>query len=225
MQSGKVYVNLLVTLALSAIALWSISARQPVRGEDAKPTPPSVAVVDNEKVEKDYKLFQTKRDELQKLADDRKRELEARAFLDEDEWKKLDELLAKENPSDADKKEIEKIINAGIAKKNEWQDLLGKVNLDEKQNKRRAELERIQKLNKGKVDEKYEIYSKEIDELQRSTLDDLFNKVKDSIGSVARQRGYSVVVLKQSVIWSADAVDITDDVLKQLNSGGETKKK
>ncbi len=225
MKSGKIYVNILVTLALSAIALWFVSARQPVQGQDVKPTPPSVAVVDNEKVERDYKLFQTKRDELQKLADDRKRELEARAFLDEDEWKRLDELLAKKNPSDADKKEIEKIISAGIAKKNEWQDLIGKVNLDEKQNKRRAELERIQKLNKGKVDEKYEIYSKEIDELQKSTLDDLFNKVKDSIGHVARQRGYSIVVLKQSVIWSADPVDITDYVLKQLNSGGENKKK
>jgi Skp family chaperone for outer membrane proteins len=225
MKSGKVYVNILVTLALSAIALWCVSARQPVQGQDTKPTPPSVAVVDNEKVERDYKLFQTKRDELQKIADERKRELEARAFLDEDEWKKLDELLAKKNPSDADKKEIEKIINAGIAKKNEWQDLIGKVNLDEKQSKRRSELEKIQRLNKSKMDEKYDEYSKEIDELQKKMLDDLFNKVKDSIGSVARQRGYSVVVLKQSVIWSADPVDITDDVLKQLNSGGENKKK
>jgi Skp family chaperone for outer membrane proteins len=225
MKSGKIYVNILVTLALSAIALWCVSARHPAQGQDTKPTPPSVAVVDNEKVERDYKLFQMKRDELQKLADDRKRELEARAFLDEDEWKKLDELLAKKNPSDADKKEIEKILNAGIAKKNEWQDLIGKVNLDEKQSKRRSELEKIQRLNKSKIDEKYDEYSKEIDELQKKTLDDLFNRVKDSIGNVARQRGYSIVVLKQSVIWSTDAVDITDEVLKQLNSGSENKKK
>ena len=225
MKSGKVYVNVLVTLALSAIALWFISARQPVRGQDAKPTPPSVAVVDNEKVEKDYKLFQTKRDELQKFADDRKRELEARAFLEEDEWKQLEELQVKQNPSEADKKNIEKIISAGIAKKDEWEKLIPKTKLSDQETKRRTELERIQKLNKSKIEDKYEVYSKEIDELQKKTLDDLFNKVKDSIGSVARQRGYSVVVLKQSVIWSADVVDITDDVLKQLNSGGENKKK
>lgn len=219
MKSGKVYFNVLVTLALSAGALWFISARQPAQGQDGKPAPPSVAVVDNEKVERDYKLFQMKRDELQKLADDRKRELEARAFLNEGEWKKLDELLAKKNPSDADKKEIEKIISAGIAKRDEWQQLIAGTKLTDEQTKRRDELEKIQKLNKSKIEDKYEVYSKEIDELQKATLDDLFNKVKDSIGNVARQRGYSVVVLKQSVIWSADTVDITDDVLKQLNSG------
>ncbi|MCS6860907.1 MAG: OmpH family outer membrane protein [Abditibacteriales bacterium] len=224
MRSGKVYWNVLVALALSAGALWFVSARQPAQGQETKPTPPSVAVVDNEKIEQNYKLFQAKRDELQKLADDRRRELEARAFLDEDEWRKLEELMAKKNPSNADKKEMEKIISAGLARKDEWQELIGKVNLDEKQSKRRSELERIQKLNKSKVDDKYEVYSKEIDELQKSTLDDLFNKVKESIGYVARQRGYSVVVLKQSVIWSADAVDITEEVLKQLNSNDNKKR-
>lgn len=224
-MSGKVDLKVLGVLALSAMTLWLASARQPVQGQDSKLVPPSVSVVDNEKVEKDYKLFNEKKNEIQKVADERKRELEARAFLDEEEWKQLDELLAKPNPSKQDKDKIEQILKSGTSKKDEWQNYVGTVNLDDKKKARLKELESIQKKNKGKIEEKYEIYSKEIDELQRKTLDDLFNKVKESIGSVARQRGYSVVVLKQSVIWSTDTVDITDEVLKQLNSGNNNRKK
>lgn len=49
-------------------------------------------------------------------------------------------------------------------------------------------------------------------------LDPLFNNIKETVGKVARQRGYSVVLPKQSVIWNTDTADITDDVIKQLNS-------
>lgn len=93
--------------------LWLAAARQPARGQEGKSAPASVAVVDKEKVEKEYKLLQSEKARLDKLTAERRRELEARAFLDDEEWKQLDVLMAKPNPSEEDRKNIENILKSG----------------------------------------------------------------------------------------------------------------
>ena len=83
----------------------------------------------------------------------------------------------------------------------------------------------------GKI-KQYLEYSKGNDAALRAIGDKLFGKIKQDqddaekkfteqannvIIDVAKKKGLKVVVRKRALVWSADEVDITKDVLAQLN--------
>jgi outer membrane protein len=61
----------------------------------------------------------------------------------------------------------------------------------------------------------------EIQALEQQLMAELFEKVRPICGVVAKEKGYSLVVEANSgVLWAADGLDITADVIKRFNAGG-----
>jgi Skp family chaperone for outer membrane proteins len=209
----KNWKHALALLAFCGLGIAGLSQSAPVYAAD----PPTVGTLDEDKLADDYKAYKAALDEIDTRAKAIDRQLEARELLSPDEGKKFDELILKSGRNAAEDGDLQKLVTTGANRRTEYLALIAKTN-------RSAEEE-------GKI-KQYLEYSKGNDASLRTTGDKLFGKIKQDqdeaekkftdqannvIANVAKKRGLKVVVRKRALVWSDDAVDITKDVLAELN--------
>ena len=76
-------------------------------------------------------------------------------------------------------------------------------------------------LNTRKIDFDYKQrqFGEDFQKRDRELTESMMGKIKEVVVAVAKERGFDVVV--QDPVYAVPAVDITDDVLKRLQSGGK----
>ena len=221
--------GLLVTLFALALAPLVGAWAAAEKSSSPAPSSPSsmIGVVDQDKIEQDYKGFASAKEHLQAFSDERQKAfqtLQAGMGLSKDEFDDYQLRTAGEVKNDPDR--IKALLDT--AKKNaDAYDALkakDKDKLTDADKKQLDTLESNMKVVKGIIDGQGEKYSQQIqDEVARysKTLNKLVN---DSIADVAKKQKLSIVLSKTVatregeatfVLWGGS--DITSEVTKVLN--------
>ena len=204
---------LLATLGLTC-ALAYLPAT-PVAHAQALPS--TVGVVDEEKLADGYKLYQTAIGELDKRAQGLDTKIPAREYLNETEGKAFDSVVVLSKLSPAQQTQLDGLVKTGNDRKAEFLGLIGKADRTPADNTRLKELQDmaskngpdLQRLSQNLL----EAIRKQQDEVDKSYTD----KANSVVIQVASEKKLSAVIRKKALVWSADNIDITEEVLKRLN--------
>jgi Skp family chaperone for outer membrane proteins len=183
-----------------------------------------IATVDGNKLAQEYKYTQTAMAELQKFNQDVVTELNSwdqHRYLEEADQRKLGLIAVKEaNKTELTKDEKDLKTKLEDASKRLFDEYLA---LQTKQNAAPAEVDRLKALTRMEGDTQKRIKDRQAagqEELSKRDADmrkKISADVKTAIGKVAKAKGVNVV-FSSDVAYYCD-VDLTEDVLKDLNSG------
>lgn len=206
-----------VALLLGAlVTLGTASAIYPTRVQ-AQPAQIKVGVVDESKVGDEYTKLKDTLARYDTLAQTLQTQLNGRLMLTDEEGKQFDQLIMKDNPSTDDQAALKKLVDTGTGRFNENQGLVGKATRTDAENARMKELQNIAQQAQVSSERIEDALLSKIKEKQKKEVDALVSAADDVISQVANAKGLTVVFRKDAVVWNAPSVDITADVLKQLN--------
>ena len=210
----KVKASRAKAMVMGALALVCVSGLvQSARAQAAV----TIGVVDEEKLGQSYKKYRDAVSEIEKRAQALDEQLASRLWLTAEEGKKFDELINKSNRSGAEEADLKNLVTSGKNRQDLYNGLVGKVNKNDEDKTQMKTIETQAETNKAGLqtlqDSLYAKMKKEQEDTDKSYTDNA-NKV---IQQVAEKKNLSLVVRKVAVVWSAASIDITDDVLKQLN--------
>jgi Skp family chaperone for outer membrane proteins len=182
---------------------------------------PTVGVVDVQKAFNEYKVTTASNEEINRMVEGFRRELDIRAshrLLGEDEIKELVRLRSKSPLTDADRTRIDELERISKQRDEELNALSNKAELTEQERARLKELRDLANRNDANGRTLAEDYSQQIEQRKAQLSDKITADLKDAIARVAQAKGLATVVDKIAVLYGG--VDITDDVIKALNSSG-----
>lgn len=197
--------------ALCVVGLGSASV--PARAAD----PVSVAVVDEDKLADGFTKYQNAIKSLAKRSESIGDQLAARALLTPDEAKEFEPLVTKATLAQADNDKIATFVKTSNDRNAEYIALNGKV---EKTDADKARIKTLRDLANANSEAVGALSDKLYDNLkkQQQDTDEQFTaQAKSIIVKIAGDRKFTLVVRSRGVIWNIASIDITDDVLKQLN--------
>ena len=183
----------------------------------AQALPSTVGVVDEEKLADGYKQYQTAIGDLDKRAQGLDAKIPAREYLNETEGKAFDSIIVLSKLSPAQQTQLDGLVKTGNDRKAEFLGLIGKADRTPADNTRLKELQDIaskngpdlQRLSQNLL----EAIRKQQDEVDKSYTD----KANSVVIQVATEKKLGAVIRKKALVWSADNLDITEEVLKRLN--------
>ncbi len=179
----------------------------------------SIGVVDEDKLAQGYTKYREAIVALDTQAQKLDSQLEARELLRDEELKRFDVLVAKENRNAAEETELDNLVKSGVAKRAELIGLIGKNNRSEADNKRLEELNNITGSNALSLSALQDTLYNQIKQKQERIDTENTDHANSVIERVASDKKLTLVWRKRAVIWSAPTVDITADVLAALNKG------
>lgn len=183
----------------------------------AQALPSSVGVVDEEKLADGYKVYQTAIDTLDKRAQGLDAKIPAREYLNDTEGKAFDSVIVLPALSAAQGTQLDGLVKTGNDRKAEFLGLVGKANRTPADEARLKELQGLAQKNGPDLQR----LSQNLLEAIRKQQDDVDKSYTDKANSVviqvATEKKLGAVIRKKALVWSADNLDITDEVLKRLN--------
>lgn len=202
-------------IVIAALALSCIGGL----GRTAQAQAVTIGVVDEEKLGKSYKKYTDAVAEIEKRAQGLDDKLAARPWLNADESKKFDELVVKPALTPGEQGDMDKLVKSGQGRETDYKGLIGKVTKTEDDNKKIKDYETMLEGNQAGLkrlqDDLYARMKKE----QEDTDSNFTKQANNVIKNVAEEKKLALVVRKVAVVWSADSIDITDEVIKKLNAG------
>jgi Skp family chaperone for outer membrane proteins len=195
-------------LALSLLA-WT--------GRTAEAQAPNFGVVDEDKLADSYTKYRDAVAKIDKRAQDLDSQLVGREMLAGADGQRFDTLILKDNRTEAENKELDALVKKGTDLRAELIGLMGTPTRSEAQTKRMTELQNIAKANQDALKRISDQLYENVKKLQEKTDKDYTEQANNVIAQIASEKKLLLVVRKRAVIWNADSIDITDEVLKRLN--------
>lgn len=178
---------------------------------------PTVGVVDEDKLAEGYKQYKEAVDSLDKKAQLLDSQIPAREFLPDEDGKGFDGLILKPTRTADEQKKLETMVKSGLDRRAEFTMLIGKATRSEDETKKMKGLQDQMTKNGPAVRKISEDLMASIRSQQDSTDAEYTNRANQVVGQVAGEKKLSLVVRKRAVVWSADSIDITTEVLTKLN--------
>ncbi len=177
----------------------------------------TVGVVDEDKLAESYKAYQTAIAAVDTRAQGLDSKIPAREYLNETEGKAFDSIIVLPTLAASQQTQLDGLVKTGNERKVEFLGLIGNANRTPANNARLKELQDIatkngpdlQRLSQNLL----EAIRKQQDDVDKSYTD----KANSVVQQVATEKKLSAVLRKKALVWSADSIDITNDVLKRLN--------
>ena len=204
---------LLATLGLTCAIAFVPAA--PVAHAQALPT--TVGLFDESKIADGYKELQTAMSVVEKRGQDLEAKIPAREYLNETEGKAFDSVVVLTALSPAQQTQIDGLVKTGTDRKAEYIGLIGKANRTPTEETRLKELQALVAGNRPNLNRISQTLLESLRKQQDDVVKKYLDKVDSVISQVATDRKLVAVLRKEAVVWSADNIDITDDVLKRLN--------
>ena len=205
---------LLATLGLAS-ALAFVPAITPTAHAQALPA--SVGVVDEDKLADGYKEYQNAIGALDKRAQGLDAKIPAREYLNDSEGRAFDSVIVLGTLAPSQQTQLDGLVKTGNDRKAEFLALIGKPNRTPADNARLKELQDTATRNGPDLQR----LSQNLLEAIRKQQDDVDKKYTDKANSVviqiAGEKRLVAVMRKKALVWSADNIDITQEVLKRLN--------
>ncbi len=205
----------IIAVAIAAALVCAVCAPAAAQGA-AQPT---VGVVDVQKAFNEYKLTSSSNEEINRMVESFRRELDIRAshkLLSEEEIKELVELRSKSPLTDADRSRIDALERTSKQRDEELNALSNKSDLTEQERARLKELRDLANRNDANGRTLAEDYSQQVEQRKSQLSDRITADLQQAIAKVAQSKGLATVVDKIAVLYGG--VDITEDVIQTLNS-------
>ena len=206
---------LLATLGLACA--FAVVAVRPAANAQTQALPSSVGVVDEDKLADGYKEYQNAIGALDKRAQGLDTKIPAREYLNDTEGKAFDSIIVLATLAPSQQAQLDGLVKTGTDRKAEYLGLVGKSNRTPADNARLKELQDISTRNGPDLQR----LSQNLLETIRKQQDDVDKKYTDKANSVviriAGEKKLVAVMRKKALVWSADNIDITEEVLKSLN--------
>jgi Skp family chaperone for outer membrane proteins len=184
---------------------------------DDKNAPVTIGVLDFDKLVDGYTKYQDAQEALKQQSVELDEQLKARDLLTPDEGARFDTLIVNQSRTPAEQAELDGLLKAGNDRRAELLALSGKAARTDAENARIKELQDSLKSNSDAKVNLQNALLKILLKQKQTTEKQYMDAVNKIVADVAANRHLSVVLVKDAVVWNAPSVDITDDVLKQLN--------
>ena len=89
----------------------------------------------------------------------------------------------------------------------------------------REEKEREQRIKINDFKSLQKKFRSDLQKLEGQLMNQLQQDIKGLVDSIGKKKGYLLIINKYNVIYSPDSIDITDDLIKQLNAKTAKRKK
>ncbi|HID06009.1 MAG TPA: OmpH family outer membrane protein [Armatimonadetes bacterium] len=212
-------------------------AKKP-EGASQAPSKFVIAIVDMQRLLRDYRDFRKADEEYRAEIEARQRALAAREYLTRDEWRELDNLEAREREgklTEKERKRLKELQQLSQQRRDRVNILMNKKLTDEE----RKELERLQQIARGnelELQRLNERFTQELDTLLASYLNEHGRRIRAAVQTVAQRYGIKLVVARrggaeprnlfQEIVLYADPIlEITQEVLSILNAPAPTSTK
>jgi len=200
---------------LAALSLFS--AVSVVRPTPAQAQTMQIGVVDEDKLADGYKKYSAAVAAIDKRAQDLDSKIGSREFLSPDEGRTFDTLIVKPSPTAAESAQLDALVKTGVARKAEYLGLVGLAVRKDQDTKRMQTLQSYSTQNSAQLQQ----LSNQLLQLVRTQQDETDKLYTDQanrvVALVAQDRKMLMIVRKKALIYSADAVDVTGEVLNRLN--------
>ncbi len=200
---------------ICAIGLQTATT-QPAKAQSAQTI--SIAVVDEDKLADGFTKYQTAIKALEGRSQGISDQLAARSLLNPDEAKDFESIVLKPTLTDDDQSKIATYVKNSNDRNAEYISLNGKVTKTDADNARIKTLRDLAAGNQDAVSALSDKLYANLKQQQDSTDKNFTDQAKAVIIKVANDRKFTLVMRSRGVIWNVPTIDITDDVLKQLNS-------
>lgn len=206
--------GVVLTCALTGLTV-APSLTQPARAQQAAPI--TIGVVDEGKIGEGYKRYRDALTAIDRRAQTLQEQLLARFVLNDTEAKRFDELIAKDARTAPETTELTTLVRTGTARQTEYQDLQGKANRSEQDVARMKVLQDLAQGNQIGTQRIEDALLSKIKKDQDDAETKYLAEAKTVIGRIATARKLTLVLSMRAVAWNLPAVDITNEVLAQLN--------
>ena len=89
----------------------------------------------------------------------------------------------------------------------------------------REEKEREQRIKINDFKTLQKKFRSDLQKLEGGLMNQLQQDIKEIVDAIGKKKGYLLIINKYNVLYSPDSIDITDDLIKQLNAKTAKRKK
>ena len=189
----------------------------------ARPTPAhaqamTIGVVDEDKLADGFKKYADAVAAIDKSAKALDDKIPAREYLTDAEARTFDTLITKSiAPTAPANPALDALVRTGLDRRAKYQGLVGKAVRSDQENADMNVLQGYATQNRAALS----ALSDQLLQLVRQQQDDTdktyTNQANSVVAQVAQSRKLSMIIRKKALIYSSDAVDVTAEVLNQLN--------
>ena len=176
-----------------------------------------VGVVDEDKLADGFKKYADAVAAIDKRAQDLDAKIPAREFLSQEEGKTFDAIIVNLSPSAAQSAQLDDLVKTGTARRAEYLGLVGKAVRTPEETARMKVLQDYSTQNTQQLQKLSEQLLQGVRQQQDATDKQYTDQANTVVAQVAQDKKLLMIVRKKALIYSADAVDITQDVLNRLN--------
>jgi Skp family chaperone for outer membrane proteins len=213
-MTKKAFLTAVAVLTLVGAASWS-----GLFAENSAPPAPSFAVVDLDKAIDNYTETAKAQQELaafDQASMKKGKDRDDSRFLSDDERKEYESLLAVASPNDAQKKRLAELVQLNNARNQQYRGL----QMNPSRTPKEEEDYKLLDARNTQTEKDLEELSNKLQEERNKKVEEISNRldqaVQQAVAKVAAQKGVPAVFLKKAVLYGG--LDITDDVVKELNS-------
>ncbi|PQV65246.1 Outer membrane protein (OmpH-like) [Abditibacterium utsteinense] len=177
-----------------------------------------VGVVDEDKLADGYKKYKAAVDAIDKRAQNLDSQIPAREHLSDEEGKTFDGLIVKVSPTPAENTQLAALIKSGMDKRATFMGLIGKATRTPEETTQMKALQDQAARNAPALRTTSDNLLATIRQQQDDTDKQYTDRANSVVAQVAADKKFMLIVRKKALVWSAESVDITDEVLKRLNA-------
>lgn len=178
----------------------------------------AVGVVDEDKLADGYKKYKSAIEAIDKRAQGLDAQIPAREFLSDEEGKSFDTLIVLATPTAQQSTQLQGLITTGMNKRATFMSLVGKAQRSEAETAQMKALQDQMTKNGPSLRTVSDNLLATIRQQQDDTDKQYTDRANSVVGQVANDKKLVLIVRKKALVWSAEAIDITDEVLKRLNA-------
>ncbi|RYX83688.1 hypothetical protein EON83_13870 [bacterium] len=198
---------------LAALALSS--ATVPLRPAQAQTI--QIGVVDEDKLADGFKKYADAVAAIDKRAQELDGKIPAREFMTLDESKTFDDAIIKSVSTPAANPAFDALVKQGLDRRAEYQALIGKAVRTPEETARMTVLQGYASQNRAALSQLSDQLLQLVRKQQDDTDKEYTDKANSVVAQVAADKKLLMIVRKKALIYSADSVDVTAEVLNRLN--------
>ena len=202
----------LLLVSLFAFNCWNIKSANAADNDSVK-----IGVLDENKLSDGYTKYQDAMKVIDDKAQSLDEQLKARDLLNADEGAKFDALIVKTSRTPDEQTQLDALIKSGNDRRAELLALSGKATRTDAETARITELQTTLKGNGDAVQKLQDALLKSLLDEKHATEKQYTDLANQTVIDVAKSKKLTIVLSKSATVWTADSVDITDDVIKQVN--------
>jgi len=176
-----------------------------------------IGVVDEDKLADGFKKYADAVAAIDKRAQDLDAKIPAREFLSPDEGRPFDALIVKSSLSAAETAQLNDLVKTGTGRRAEYLGLVGKAVRSDQESTRMTTLQGYSTANGPQLRQLSDQLLALVRTQQDATDKEYTGRANDVVADVAREKKLLLIVRKKALIYSSDAVDVTNEVLNRLN--------